>query len=219
MTSMQFVSLGRLDYDSALAQQLARVDALFHGQDDRQTVFTVEHGPTITIGRNGTADHIVADDEFLQRQGFIVRHVDRGGDVTYHGPGQLVVYPVLHLGPWENDVSAYVRRLEEVVIRALAEEAIVATRHPDFPGVWVNDAKICAVGARVKRCPTGEFVTYHGIALNVHTDMSHFQTIVPCGIVDKGVTSVARELGRPAGIEEWTTRLIGQFLSVFESTH
>ncbi|WAH39046.1 lipoyl(octanoyl) transferase LipB [Alicyclobacillus dauci] len=216
-TAIEFVDLGRMDYDDALTKQLDRASALLREEDDRQTVFFVEHPRTITIGRNGTTDNIVVSESFLAERGFTVREVDRGGDVTYHGPGQLVVYPILHLNPWDNDVKAYVRNLEESVIRALEPVGITATRLGEYPGVWVKDAKICAVGARVKKRQSGEFVTYHGIALNVNTNLSDFQTIVPCGIQDKGVTSVEQELGEPGQMSDWKERLKTAFLDVFQS--
>ncbi|GMA60666.1 lipoyl(octanoyl) transferase LipB [Alicyclobacillus fastidiosus] len=215
-TTVEWISLGHRHYDEALDIQMKRAEALLTGADERQAIYTVEHPPTITIGRNGTTDNIVADQSFLEAQGFAVRHVDRGGDVTYHGPGQLVVYPVLHLAPWDNDVKQYVRNLEESVIQALAEVGIVAQRHEEYPGVWVGDAKICAVGARVKKRPSGEFVTYHGIALNVNTNLAHFQTIVPCGIADKGVTSIERETGHAADFGAWETKLRQSFYEVFQ---
>jgi lipoyl(octanoyl) transferase len=216
--ALSWVSLGHLSYDEALEIQQTQNHRLLSMEDDTQSVFTVEHPPTITIGRNGTTDHIVASEQRLQEMGFVVRHVDRGGDVTYHGPGQLVVYPVLHLAPWENDVSLYVRNLEQVVISALAEVNIVASRLDGYPGVWVGNRKICAVGARIRKRLSGEFVTSHGIALNVTTNLSHFDAIVPCGITDKGVTSVAKEIEKPVDLAEWETRVKNAFQSVFVST-
>ncbi|QRF23277.1 lipoyl(octanoyl) transferase LipB [Alicyclobacillus sp. TC] len=216
-TTVNWISLGRMDYDEALAIQMSQRDALLAMEGGAQTVFTVEHPPTITIGRNGSAANIVASEAELQRQGFTIREVDRGGDVTYHGPGQLVVYPVLHLSPFGNDVSLFVRRLEEMVIQALAEEGMTATRLEAYPGVWLGDKKICAVGARVKRRANGEFVTSHGIALNVATNLAHFQTIIPCGIQDKGVTSVAEELQQEASVEIWEEKLRRHFEQQFSA--
>lgn len=214
---MEWVNLGQMHYDEALEIQLSRARALKALEDDRQTVFAVEHPPTITIGRNGTTENILAEESYLQSLGFVVRHVDRGGDVTYHGPGQLVLYPVLHLGDWQNDVKLYVHNLEEAVIRAIATVGLVGNRHPDYPGVWMEGAKICAIGARVQKRSTGEFVTYHGIALNLNTNLAHFQTIVPCGIADKDVTSVERELGHSVDFGAWETILRNSFLEVFEA--
>ncbi|WP_245632853.1 lipoyl(octanoyl) transferase LipB [Alicyclobacillus kakegawensis] len=209
-------SLGRMDYDAALAEQMARRDAVLHGHDEAQTVYAVEHPPTITIGKAGTFEHILTPPAALEQMGFTIREVDRGGDVTYHGPGQWVLYPVLHLAPWGNDVGRYVRMLEETVIRALAELDIQGTRSEGYPGVWVQDRKICAVGASVKRRLNGEFVTAHGLALNVTTNLAHFNAIVPCGISDRGVTSVAAELGSEVPFAEWEDRLRTSFADVFE---
>jgi lipoyl(octanoyl) transferase len=205
-----------MDYDVALAEQMARRDALLAGTDEVQTVYAVEHPPTITIGKSGSAEHIVAPKAVIERIGFTIRAVDRGGDVTYHGPGQWVLYPVLHLSPWGNDVGRYVRMLEETVIRALAEVGIVGGRSEGYPGVWVGDRKICAVGASVKRRLDGEFVTAHGLALNVTTNLDHFSAIIPCGITDRGVTSVAAELGSEVSFPEWEDRLRRAFADVFE---
>lgn len=213
--TLDWVSLGYMNYDEALEIQLTRARELQLQADQRQTVFTVEHPPTITIGRNGTDDHILVDGDFLRRQGIVVRKVDRGGDVTYHGPGQLVVYPVLHLGEWGNDVKQYVRNLEEVVIQALARVNIRGEREAEYPGVWVGGSKICAVGARVQKRATGEFITYHGIALNVHTNLSDFETIVPCGIADKNVTSIEHELGQKSVLSDWELNVKSSFVDVF----
>lgn len=213
--AVEWIDLGYLAYDDALDIQLARANALLGDKDERQTVFVVEHPSTITIGRNGTTENILVGESQLDEMGFVVRHVDRGGDVTYHGPGQLVVYPVLHLDPWANDVKAFVRRLEEVVIRSLHFFGIDGERNEAYPGVWVGGAKICAVGARVKKRPHGEFVTYHGLALNVNTELAHFSTIVPCGIQDKDVTSIQRELGALQDFAAWSAVVRDAFYSVF----
>ncbi|MDQ0188418.1 lipoyl(octanoyl) transferase LipB [Alicyclobacillus cycloheptanicus] len=215
--SVRWVSLGRLAYDDALAAQQAQSEKLLAGSGDEQTVYAVEHPPTITIGRGGSRDHIVAPPSELERIDMTVREVDRGGDVTYHGPGQFVLYPILHLEPWGNDIGRYVRMLEECAIRVLAEVGITADRMEGFPGVWVGNNKICAIGVRARRRPSGEFVTSHGIALNVTTDLSHFQTIIPCGLADKGVTSVAQELGltEPFDFAAWEKRMQHAFTDVF----
>lgn len=214
--SVEWISLGQMAYDDALQIQQAQADRLLSMEDERQTVFCVEHPPTITIGRNGTFANIVASRNDIETVGFDIREVDRGGDVTYHGPGQLVLYPVLHLAPWGNDVPKYVRSLEESAIVALGQVGISANRLDGYPGVWVGTNKICAIGVRMRKRHTGEFVTTHGLALNVSTDLSHFQAIVPCGIVDKGVTSVKALLGKDADMDEWAERLKSSFSNVFE---
>jgi len=211
-----WVSLGRMEYDRALDLQLTQRDELLKGATRRQTVFAVEHPPTITIGKNGGFHNILATENWLNSAGFTVRNVDRGGDVTYHGPGQWVLYPVLHLGPWNNDVGRYVRLLEETVIVALAQVGIEGIRSEGYPGVWVGDRKICAIGASVRRNADGEFVTAHGLALNVATNLQHFQVIVPCGISDRGVTSVLAEGKSDADFFSWEGRLRDAFSEVFQ---
>jgi lipoyl(octanoyl) transferase len=212
---VQWVSLGRVEYEEGLRIQQERVEALLAGEDDRQTVFALEHPPTITIGRHGTMEHVLASPEQMRAMGMRVYEVDRGGDVTYHGPGQFVMYPILHLDPWGNDVGRFVRMLEECAIRALASVGIRAGRLEGYPGAWVGDQKICAVGVRMRRRPSGELVTSHGLAINVTTDLSHFSAIIPCGIADKGVTSVEALLGRPVPMTDWEARMRSAFAEVF----
>jgi lipoyl(octanoyl) transferase len=213
---VHWVSLGRVEYEDGLRIQQERVDALLGGRDERQTVFALEHPPTITIGRHGTMEHVLASPEEMQAMGMRVYEVDRGGDVTYHGPGQFVMYPILHLDPWENDVGRYVRMLEECAIRALASVGIQAGRLEGYPGAWVADRKICAVGVRMRRRPSGELVTSHGLAINVTTNLRHFSAIIPCGITDKGVTSVEELLGRPLPMQDWEARMRSAFAEVFD---
>lgn len=218
-TPIRWVNLGRMPYDEALAMQQAQSERLLKGESEEQVVFAVEHPPTITIGRSGTFAHVVAPREELERIQMTIREVDRGGDVTYHGPGQLVLYPILHLSPWGNDIGRYVRMLEACAISRLAQLGIEATRLEGYPGAWVGNNKICAVGVRARRRISGEFVTSHGIALNIATDLSHFDTIVPCGLVDKGVTSVARELNldEPFDLEAWQGAFQNVFADVFHA--
>ncbi len=146
-------------------------------------------------------NHIIASDEELAREGVVVHETGRGGDVTYHGPGQLVGYPILDLRPDRCDVHQYVRDLEEVLIQALKDFGITGTRVQGLSGVWVGEAgkerKIAAIGVRISR-----WITSHGFALNVATDLRHFRLIVPCGIADRGVTSIEQELGRRVPMAE-----------------
>lgn len=217
-TAVCHIPLGLMPYDEALRRQQAAAQALLADETEQQTLYTVEHPPTLTIGRNGSRANIVASENELQAAGFAVFDVDRGGDVTYHGPGQLVVYPILHLNPWANDVGRYVRMLEQVIIDALAEGGVQGQRDSEHPGVWVGADKICAVGCRVKRRTTGEFVTSHGFALNIHTNLAHFETIVPCGIHNRGVTSLERLLPVGSPVElyaQWRKRVLHHFAEVF----
>ncbi len=211
-------SLGWMPYTTALEIQQQQSARVLAGDSEAQSVFTVVHPPTITIGRDGTRDHILLPETQLLQQGFSVYEVDRGGDVTYHGPGQWVVYPVLHLGPWGNDVGLYVRLLEESVIQALKSVSITGKRISGYPGVWVEDSKICAIGARVRRRVGGEFVTSHGIALNVNVNLEHFNTIIPCGLIDKNVTSVSQLLAKNVDFSIWEKLLQKSFAEVFGMT-
>ncbi len=153
------------------------------------TVVLLQHPHTYTIGRRGTRDHVYLTEAELAERGITCLEVDRGGDVTYHGPGQLVGYPILDLGP-NPDVGAYLRALEESLIEVLAQFRITAGRMPEYTGVWIGDEKIAAIGVKLARG-----ITTHGFALNVTTDLELFTHILPCGIPDKGVTSMERQLG------------------------
>jgi lipoyl(octanoyl) transferase len=169
----------------------------------------LEHPHVITLGRNGHMENLLASDEIMSRAGISFYPTDRGGDVTYHGPGQLVGYPILDLRDWKRDVGAYVRAVEQSLIDTLAEFGIEAGRIPKLTGVWVGDRKIAAIGVHLSR-----WVTSHGFALNVNTDLSYFQYIVPCGLT-KPVTSMAR-LGVRASLAEISQVFAAHFGRVFE---
>jgi lipoate-protein ligase B len=171
----------------------------------------VEHPPVFTIGRAGTGEHIIAPQEVLEREGIKVYEINRGGDVTYHGPGQLVGYPILNLGEYDKDLHETVRKYEEVIIRLLAEYCIEAGRIEGLTGVWVGDEKIAAIGIGVRK-----WVTFHGFALNVNPNLEHFKLIVPCGIRDKGVTSMEKILKERVNWEGLKEKLIYHFVDVFE---
>jgi lipoyl(octanoyl) transferase len=169
----------------------------------------LEHPHTITMGRNGRMENLLAGEEILQRAGIAFHPTDRGGDVTYHGPGQIVGYPILDLRDWRRDVGLYVRAIEQVLIDTLADFDIQAGRIPKLTGVWVGERKIAAIGVHISR-----WVTSHGFALNVSTDLRCFQYIVPCGLT-KPVTSMA-ELGCGASWAAVAENLAAQFGRVFE---
>ncbi len=184
------------------------------------TLLLLEHPPIITLGvktRQGPK-HIVASEDELARQGVVVHDTGRGGDVTYHGPGQLVGYPIFDLKPDRCDVHQYVRDLEEVLIVALREFGIDGVRVKGLSGVWVGEPdrerKIAAIGVRISR-----WITSHGFALNVATNLEHFQLIVPCGIADRGVTSMEVELGSPVATAAVESALVRAFESVFGMSH
>ncbi|HEY1220318.1 MAG: lipoyl(octanoyl) transferase LipB [Bryobacteraceae bacterium] len=169
----------------------------------------VEHPHVVTLGRNGHRENLLASDEILERAGVEFHPTDRGGDITYHGPGQLVGYPILDLREWKRDVAAYVRAIEEVIIDTLADFGIAAGRIPKLTGVWVDGRKIAAIGVHISR-----WVTSHGFALNVSTDLSYFEYIVPCGLT-KPVTSMAA-LGVRATLEDVGYVLAAHFGRVFD---
>jgi lipoyl(octanoyl) transferase len=174
------------------------------------TLLLLTHPPVITLGRGGHPDHLVASSEQLAARGVEFVETDRGGDITFHGPGQIVGYPIVDLGPRGRDLHRYLRDVEEMLIRALAEFGIAAGRAAGMTGVWVGDAKMGAIGIRVTR-----WIAHHGFALNVDTDLSFFDLIVPCGIPDRRVTSMGALLGRPVGRAAVEDALERAFAAVF----
>jgi len=208
MRSCQLRELGRVDYPAAFELQQQLVAERKQGLIPDQLLL-LEHPPVITLGRNGRMENLLAGGEVLRRAGISFYPTDRGGDVTYHGPGQLVGYPILDLREWSRDVGAYVRSLEQVLIDALADFGIRAGRIPGLTGVWVGEHKIAAIGVHISR-----WVTSHGFALNVTTDLSCFQYIVPCGL-SKPVTSMSR-LGTAARLDEVSRSLAVHFGRVFD---
>jgi lipoyl(octanoyl) transferase len=200
--------LGRIGYGEAVELQHALVERRKEGAITDQLLL-LEHPHVITLGRNGHMENLLASNEVLERAGVSFYPTDRGGDVTYHGPGQLVGYPIMDLREWRRDVGAYVRGVEQVLIDTLAEYGIEAGRIPKLTGVWVGERKVAAIGVHISR-----WVTSHGFALNVSTDLSYFQYIVPCGL-SKPVTSMA-QLGAPATLDEVSRKLTANFGRVFE---
>ncbi|MCC7175710.1 MAG: lipoyl(octanoyl) transferase LipB [Bryobacterales bacterium] len=208
MPSFELRDLGSMGYGEAFALQQDLVEKRKQGLIPDQLLI-VEHPHVITLGRNGRAENLLASPEVLRRAGIAFHQTDRGGDITYHGPGQVVGYPILDLREWRRDVAVYVRSLEQVLIDTLAEFHIQAGRLAGATGVWVEGRKIAAIGVHISR-----WVTSHGFALNHSTDLSYFQYIVPCGLA-KPVTSMA-ELGCRAGRGEVAASLAGNFSRIFE---
>jgi lipoyl(octanoyl) transferase len=204
--------LGLVPYNEALDLQKALVEDRRAGRIP-DTLLLLEHPHVITLGVKlaDARSHIVASPEVLAERGVEVIETGRGGDVTYHGPGQLVAYPILDLKPDRQDVHRYVRDLEAVMIRLCASYGVTADRSSGLSGAWVGDRKIGAIGVRISR-----WITSHGLAFNVSTDVSYFDLIVPCGIADKGVTSLSVELGRAASVDEVADALVQAFASVFD---
>ena len=195
--------LGRLGYAEAFEMQHQLAERRKRGEICDQLLF-VEHPHVITLGRNGHIENLLAGEEHLRGAGIEFHHTNRGGDITYHGPGQIVGYPILDLREWKRDVVAYVRTLEQVIIDTLQQFGISGERSEGNTGVWVDGKKIAAIGIHISR-----WVTSHGFALNVSTDLSYFQYIVPCGLT-KPVTSM-RDLGCSASREAVSTALTEQF--------
>lgn len=171
----------------------------------------LEHPPVITLGRGGDIRNLLASEQRLQAERVRFFETTRGGDITYHGPGQVVGYPIIHLGEGNRDVRKYVTKLEEVLIRTVAEYGITATRVDGNRGIWVGNNKIAAIGVRIAR-----WVTSHGFALNVSTNLDHFRLITPCGLKGTGVTSIEREIGRRVPLQEVRAIAAAKFAEVFE---
>jgi len=203
--------LGRVGYQEGLDLQKQLVDQRKAGLIADQLLL-LEHPAVITLGVRTRDDrsHVLATPEVLAAAGVDVFETGRGGDVTYHGPGQLVGYPIIDLNPNRRDVHRYVRDLEEVLIRTVATFGITAARVPGLTGIWVGDEKLAAIGVRISR-----WVTSHGFALNVDTDLSRFNLIVPCGIADKGVTSMSSLLSRAVSMAEVEDAVVRAFEEVF----
>ncbi len=207
MRTCEVQDLGRLGWKEAYGRQRELVDLRKRGEIGDQLLF-VEHPHVVTMGRNGKAANVLASPEILERSGIAFHETDRGGDVTYHGPGQIVGYPILDLNDWKRDVHAYVRGIESIVIDTLQDFGIAGERSSLNSGVWVNGAKICAVGIHISR-----WVTSHGFALNVSTDLNYFRYIVPCGL-SAPVTSM-REQGSAASREEVQDSIVRRFGEFF----
>jgi lipoyl(octanoyl) transferase len=210
--SLEVRRLGRVPYADALVLQRSLVEERRAGRIP-DTLLLLEHPHVLTLGVRGDGgrSHILATDEALASRGIEVHETGRGGDITYHGPGQIVGYPIIDLNPDRRDVHRYVRDLEAVLIRTAATYGIDASRIEGLTGVWVGNEKLAAIGVRIAR-----WVTSHGFALNVTTALEHFDLIVPCGIADRGVTSLARLLGHPVSTVEVEIRIIEQFANVFD---
>lgn len=199
--------LGRMRWAEAYALQQELVEQRKR-QEIPDQLLLVEHPHVVTMGRNGQMENLIAGEEILSRSGIDFHHTNRGGDVTYHGPGQLVGYPILDLNEWKRDVHAYVRAVEEIIIQTIGVFGLHGERVTGATGVWVNGAKVCAIGVHISR-----WVTSHGFALNVATDLQYFQYIIPCGLT-LPVTSL-RALGVSASMDEVKLVLRQQFGKVF----
>ena len=202
--------LGTVDYGEGLRLQAERVAARKAGKIP-DTLLLLEHPHVYTLGRNAWRENLLISEERLRLLGAQLFETDRGGDITYHGPGQLVGYPIFDLTQHRRDIAWFMRSLEEVFISVARDFAIEAARMAGVPGVWVGNDKLVAMGVHISR-----WVTSHGFAFNVNTDLQFFEYIVPCGLRDKGVTSLAKLLGKPVELAPVVERVIEHFVTVFE---
>ena len=225
MPKVVFQDLGLIDYKEAWDYQEKRFNEILdvkknNRKENRQDptlsyLLFCEHPHVYTLGKSGDENNLLVNEDYLNSRGATFYKINRGGDITYHGPGQLVGYPILDLDNFFTDIHKYLRYLEEAVILTLADYGIESTRSDGETGVWLdvgneNARKICALGVRSSR-----WVTMHGLALNVNCDLSYFGNIIPCGIADKSVTSMKKELGREVDIQEVQQKLKGQLKKLF----
>lgn len=220
MESFSYQDLGRIVYEKALDIQTEKFNALLaakaKGEKGRNELLFCEHEPVLTIGKSGKDSNLLIPEARLKALGISYYHINRGGDITYHGPGQITGYPIFDLETWHIGLKQYIYRLEETVIRFLALYGLKGERLEGATGVWLDPLvagkarKICAIGVKSSR-----FVTMHGFALNINTDLNYFTLINPCGFTDKGVTSLARELGENQDFEKAKRQLAALFSEVF----
>jgi lipoyl(octanoyl) transferase len=227
-----FRDLGMMDYQTAwdyqerLLQENVKKKSLIYSLESEDIdgplttqhyLLFVEHPPVYTLGKSGNIENVLINEEMRSMKGIEFFRTNRGGDITFHGPQQIVGYPILDLEKFETDIGKYLRNIEEVIILALAEYGIEAGRSPGETGVWIDadkpgrERKICAIGVRSSR-----WITMHGFALNVNTDLSNFNFIIPCGIQNKQVTSLEKELGRKMDFEEAKEQVKRSFEKVFK---
>jgi len=221
-----FQDWGQVDYQEAWKRQEELFDATVAQKIANRTNDTavptknylvfVEHPHVYTLGKSGKPEHLLLDEEGLKENDATYYKINRGGDITYHGPGQLVGYPILDLDNFFTDIHLYLRTLEDAIILTLADYGVIGGRYPGYTGVWIDAdnekaRKICAMGVRSSR-----WVTMHGFALNINSKLNYFNNIVPCGIEDKAVTSLEQELGKEQDIEEVKTRLKQHLAKVFQ---
>lgn len=220
MDGFSYQDLGRIVYAKALDIQTEKFNALLaakaKGETGRNELLFCEHDPVLTIGKSGKDSNLLIPEARLQALGVSYYHINRGGDITYHGPGQITGYPIFDLETWHIGLKQYIYRLEETIIRFLALYGLKGERLEGATGVWLDPfvagkaRKICAIGVKSSR-----FVTMHGFALNINTDLHYFSLINPCGFIDKGVTSLAKELGKEQDFEEAKRQLVAMFREVF----
>ena len=207
--TLKYCDLGFIDYEEAWLLQKIIFDKRIKGEIE-DVLLLLEHPNTYTLGKVAKREHLIGNEEYLKENNFSVYDIDRGGDITYHGPGQIVGYPIINLDEWKRDTHLYLRSLEETIMQVCAGYGLKTERNEKYTGVWIEERKIAAIGIKVSR-----WVTMHGFAFNINTDLSFFNGIIPCGIKDKDVTSLQREFSRKFEIPEVKENILKQFAGIF----
>lgn len=207
---LNYCDLGFIDYELAWNLQYQILQKRLDDNID-DTLFLLEHPHTYTLGKVAKKENLLINKNQLQELGIKVYEIDRGGDITYHGPGQIVGYPIIKLSNWKKDTHEYLRSLEEVIMNVCSQFGLLPERNSRYTGVWVGNKKIAAIGIKVSR-----WVTMHGFAFNINTDLNYFSGIIPCGIHDYGVTSLKNEIGYEIDIQEVKKKILKEFINVFE---
>ncbi|MBS4035569.1 MAG: lipoyl(octanoyl) transferase LipB [Ignavibacterium sp.] len=207
---LSYADLGFIDYKEAWDLQYKIHSSRVRG-NVKDHFLLLEHPNTYTLGKTADKSNLIENEEYLKEKNISVYDIDRGGDITYHGPGQIVGYPIINLNDWKQDTHKYLRALEEIIIRVCLEFGLIGKRDPEYTGVWIEDRKIAAIGIKVSR-----WVTMHGFAFNINTDLSLFNGIIPCGISDKAVTSLSKEINKTVEIDFIKSLILKHFIEVFE---
>jgi lipoyl(octanoyl) transferase len=206
---LTYCNLDTIDYNEAWDLQKT-IFELRYKQKINDVLLLLEHPNTYTLGKTADEKNLIGNQEYLNKNKISVYDIDRGGDITYHGPGQIVGYPIIDLNNWGKDTGKYLRALEEIIIRTCADYGLTVTRVPKFTGVWIEDRKIAAIGIKVTR-----WITMHGFALNVNTDLSLYNGIIPCGITNKEVTSLKKELNTEVDLAEVKLKILSHTKEIF----
>ncbi len=209
MRELIYCDLGLIDYKEAWDLQKEIVE-LRHNKKIQDVLFLLEHPNTYTLGKVADKKNLISSDDFLAKNNISIYDIDRGGDITFHGPGQIVGYPIIDLNDWQKDTHKYLRALEETIIQTCRSYNIIGERNPKYTGVWIKDRKIAAIGIKVSR-----WITMHGFAFNINTNLALFSGIIPCGISDKGVTSLQKETGSEVDIFIVKDLLVQNFKKIF----
>ena len=206
---LQYIDLGIVDYKEAWDFQKSLFDRRYRGEIP-DTLILLQHPHTYTLGKVADRNNLIGSEEFLETNKISVYDIDRGGDITYHGPGQIVGYQIFDLKKWKQDTHLFLRTLEQIIIDVCKEYGLDPGRKDKYTGVWLDERKICAIGIKVSR-----WITMHGFAFNVNTDLSFFKGIIPCGIADKEVTSLKNEVGHLFELNEIHEKIINNFVKLF----